>query len=800
MDINGTPYLLLREPSDFVTGSAQFGWNPRRGAFTLRQEQGLRLPQVQAAAALAAWQTARPLVRDPFGQIGRISAAGDRIELDAGRGAEPLLDGDLAPVAAPAGRLTDLSLGGSGRLVATYSDGANAHGLLVFHLGRRWQAGIDLPEAPIRAILDREDRVWCLSAGTLFLAAGEPLPLPYLPDPARFEPLEVNPHPLRLLWQQPLPPGIRPLALAADPQADLGPARLYLLSHDGAGHQQVLTRVLSSDPGLTWDPWELPAGLPFVIDLAPMPGTGRLAALAPREPGAGFARRDCPVLELHQDPVSGMRDVRLVGERFPMRSQVSPRLVSALDGRVRYQAAPEPGEGGSGPIPRELLPLPRPVYPVSAAAELVLGAGGEGLDSGMPDTCWHRIYIDGCIPAGCRLLIDAQAYDRVAVRDPARYVEQPPPLWSPLPSELPAHPGIAPRRPGESGLFEVLLQGRNGRVRQLRGRYLQLRLRMATDGRQTPAIHALRVYYPRFSYQEHYLPEHFRQAETPVEPPGTDPVAANAADVRERLLAAWEGVLTPLEGRVAAAESLLHPDSAPSALLPGLAESLGLRLPSWWPEDRRRRQLRQGCLVQQWRGTYPGLRLALDIATGGAVARGQVVVVESFRLRRTLATILGIAMDDRDHPLTLGTGMSGNSLVGDSLILADDASRDFLALFAPGLTVGDDAAKVADFFDRHSHRVSILLHGPARRDRGLVEEVLAAELPAHLEAGIIETDHPFVLGLAPLLAVDSYLEVTPASKRVTLDDTYLGREGLLANPLALSPRDANATASARPEA
>lgn len=800
MDVNGTPYLLLRESGDFLTDSPQVAWNPRRGALTLRQEQELRLPQVGAAEALAAWQTARPLVLDPFGQTGRISDDGAQVQLDAGRGPEPLLDGDLAPVVAPAGRLTDLSLGGSGRLVATYSDGADTHGLLVFHLGRRWQAILELPEAPIRAVLDREDRIWCLSAGGLLLAAGEPLPLPYRPDPARFEPLEVNPHPLRLLWRQPLPPGTTPLALAADLDAPPGQARLYLLSHDGAGHQRVLTRPLDPDPGLGWDPWALPADLPFVIDLAPMPGTGRLAALAPREPGAGFTRRDCPVLEPHQDLVTGGRGLRLVGERFPMRSLVSPRLVSALDGRVRYQAAPEPGGPGPGPIPRELLPLPRPVYPVSAQAELILGAGGEGLDSGMPGTCWHRVYIDGCIPPGCWLLIDAQAYDQVAARDPARYVEQPAPLWSPLPCELPAHAGLAPRRPGESGLFEVLLQGRNGRVRELRGRYLQLRLRLKGDGRQTPAIHALRIYYPRFCYQEHYLPEHFRQAETPAEPPDTDPVAANAADVRERLLAAWEGVLTPIEGRVAAAESLLHPDSAPAALLPGLAEALGLRLPPWWPEERRRRQLRQGCLVQQWHGTYPGLRLALDIATGGAVARGQVVVVENFRLRRTLATILGIAMDDGDHPLTLGTGMSGNSLVGDSLILADDASRDFLALFAPELAMGDDAAKVADFFDRYGHRVSILLHGPARRDRGLVEEVLAAELPAHLEVSIIETDHPFVLGLAPLLAVDSYLEPSPPPRRVTLDDTYLGREGLLANPLALSPRDANGIQSPRPEA
>jgi phage tail-like protein len=412
-----------------------------------------------------------------------------------------------------------------------------------------------------------------------------------------------------------------------------------------------------------------------------------------------------------------------------------------------------------------------------------------GLDSGRPDTPWHRVYIDGCIPEGCALTLYARAYEDPDARAGLPFVPQPAPLWTPLPSELPFHAGLAPSRPGESGLFEVLLQYPAGAARTLRGRYLQLRLVLEGDGRHTPAIHALRVYAPRFGYQEAYLPELLRQR-AGRDGPGGEAGPANGADVRERLLAALEGMLTPLEGRIAASEALLHAETVPAGLMPGLAGALGLRLPPHWPEPRRRRMLAEGCLLQHWRGTYPGVRLALDIATDGAVARGQVVLVENFRLRRTMATLLGLDMDDRDHPLTLGTGMSGNSIVGDSLILADGDSRVFLALLAPELE-GEDAAAVADFFDRYSHRVSVLLHGPARRERARVEEVLAAELPAHLLWRIVETDHPFVLGLSPLLAVDSFLEATPAPRRAVLDDTYLGREGLLSNAIALSPQDAN---------
>jgi hypothetical protein len=44
------------------------------------------------------------------------------------------------------------------------------------------------------------------------------------------------------------------------------------------------------------------------------------------------------------------------------------------------------------------------------------------------------------------------------------------------------------------------------------------------------------------------------------------------------------------------------------------------------------------------------------------------------------------------------------------------------------------------------------------------------------------------------LGVDTFVETAQAAKRVTLDDTYLGREGVLKNPAAFSPEDINATA------
>ena len=828
MDVNGTPYFLLRGRAELAHGSSAFAWDDRRGAFTLRQAQQLRLPRVPVAAARAAWAAATPLVRDPFGQIARIervdAGAGapdrpdrDHLVVDAGRGFAPLRDEQLRLVGAPdpAPRLVDLALGGSpddARLVLAYSDGAARHGLVLFHLGRRWQQALDpeLPAAPVRAIVAADGAVWCVTATALFYGTGGPLPHDYRPLPQRFEPETINPHPFAAHWSRPLPPDLRPLALCADA------ACLYLLAEDwpgwagdpddgaGLGTQRLLTRRCDPDPTAPWTDWPLAPEVPYAVDLGVL-ADGRLAAPAPREPGdTDFTRRDCPVLELDTHPQTGVRSARLVLERFPRRETGSPRLVTNVEGRVYYQAL---GRGTGAPRPRLLSALPRPELPTAAQVTLRLGARGEGLDSGQPDTAWHRLYIDGCIPPGCRLTLFAKAYNDPGTRAALPYAEQPPPLWSPLGSELPFHASIAPRKPGESGLFEVLLQHRDGAVRTLTGRYLQLRIRMQGDGHHTPAIHALRIYAPRFSYQEAYLPELFRQQASRDPDPDRNQGPANGADVRERLLAACEGLLTPIEGRIATAEALIDPGSAPAELLPGLAATLGIRLPPEWPEDRRRRLLASGCLLQQWRGTWPGLRLALDIASDGGVARGEVVLVEHFRLRRTFATILGLDLDDRDHPLTLGTGLSGNSIVGDSLILADGTSREFLALLAPELapeltaaapaatplgSAPTDAEIVAAFFDRYSHRVSVLLHGPGRARRGAVEAVLATELPAHLGARIVETDRPFVLGLAPLLDIDSFLTTTPPPRRATLDDTWLGHEGVLTNPVALSPRDLNA--------
>ena len=797
MDSYGTKFRLFASASDFATdGRGDCEWDESTQLFRLAVNQRPHIAQADPGTAMLQWQAARPLVADHFGQLGFLSE--DRSQLQyalsyegidsagvvlassestvGGTAAELSLD----PVNAPGGNaFTDLHLGGDGRIALPYSDGATRHGLLVVHLARRWQRSLMLTNRPTRVWVDYLNRIW-LAGDTWFgLYSGEPLPQDYIPQPGRFEPLVINPHPLAEQWRRPLPVDLRLMAMTADEDY------LYLLVlFEPTQSQRLLVRPLADDQNLAFERWDLE--LILDLDEQPLPLITDIAALSPRrlalmvapDPAAPHTR-DIPVLDL---PVEGT--ARLLRRRCPQHSQKSVRFVTGKENTGPQQGS---GDHNSGNIRVHYLSEqgPKPLHRLPQARFMSEGAAGlsRTLDSGDYNTVWHRVYLDACIPPGCKLSVEVKAFDDTRAEG-EDWQLQAAPGWQPIRSELAFYDGrFAPEKPHQ-GLFEVLLQRSTGVVRQIRGRYLKLRLTMQGDGRHSPAIACMRVYFPRFCWQQNYLPEHFHQQQAL----SALPAPANGADLRERLLASFEGMMTPIETGIASAECWLYPMATPARRLPRLAASIGAELPVHWPLVRKRRWLAAQGELQRRKGSFAGLCLALDIATDGALSLGRVVPVENYRLRRTLATILGIDMNDDDHPLTLGTGQSGNSIVGESLILSDEEAQQFLALFAPELAeTAQQRATLEAFFDRYAHRLSVLVHSDARPLRNTIEKLLQQQVPAHIEWKIIETDHPFVPGLSPLLGIDTYLEKQPPWRQVVLGDTYLGREGIMRNHPALSP-------------
>lgn len=272
---------------------------------------------------------------------------------------------------------------------------------------------------------------------------------------------------------------------------------------------------------------------------------------------------------------------------------------------------------------------------------------------------------------------------------------------------------------------------------------------------------------------------------------------ATQADFLSRFLANFEGVLTPLEDRVAGSHLVTDPAVVPAANLEWLAGWIGVGFDPALPEERRRDWLRAAPALARWHGTRRGLALALDIATGGGVRGGEIVVIEHFRLRRLLATLLGVDLAEEHDPLLPGLHKSGNSIVGDTLILSDTETVELLALFREEVATAAEDASVVAFLGRLAHRATVLVHQQVTpQDLGVIRRVAALESPAHTDVRIATATWPLLVGVASLVGVDTYLGPARPARPARVQMSALGMGDVVLGPIALDPRLAGAAASA----
>lgn len=311
--------------------------------------------------------------------------------------------------------------------------------------------------------------------------------------------------------------------------------------------------------------------------------------------------------DLHDDGTA-----TLARDYYPLRLFGGKAIVGTPDGAYY--------DFGDGWI--ALAEQRRPRYALDATHDT------RAFDGREPGCVWNRVLLDACIPPEAELHVWSRAADDLPDLAQAEWRSEPDPILRASGSEQP----FAAPLPAGYATWETLLQSAVGR-------YAQLRLELAGDGRVSPRLRALRLSYPRTSWLHEYLPAAYRED-------------ATSASFLDRFLANLEGLETAIEDRIANAQVLFDPRTAPPATLAWLASWFDVALDPAWSEERRRVFLRNAVQFFAYRGTVAGLeialRLAFDTCSGDEMftrppepwERG-ARIVETFRSRRLPPVVAG---------------------------------------------------------------------------------------------------------------------------------------------------------------
>jgi phage tail-like protein len=793
MNSNGLRFWDLSNASDWLApqSSALLEYTDARRLRLKSTRQSLAPKEDEVQATMQA--QAVPHARDMLGGSAYLDPATQQIMVTGGA------PGTISVFTPQAGdKITDFALGFDG----IFYIAVNGALLLQDRRGRWGDFTLKLQGFNVfRLAADPAGGIWVLNGERTQLARMQGLPLPEVPQkdtaPGVMRPCDDNTDPPRLTKVIALP-SENFVALSTSPSG-----RVALLSWNGS--QGARVRLLTSDCKM---------GAPQAL----MAGTTDAKTPVKFPYSVAFVDEDnlaVLVTGLHEVLVYKLEDLPElfpVGDMYPLAGYTDGPFLHGLDFPPHYPTS---------------LTSSAPLYPISYRS-FAKNAGTFSqrvIDSQQRQTEWHRIYMEAVIPAHCGIRIFLAASDRPeALQDDktpwfehrfgqmfasAPDLSIPTGAWVRYPSELPFHDGVlgCPLEKNKSGLFTVLVQRAGLRVRSLRGRYLGVRIELMGDGLSTPEVASLRIYGSRFSFVKNYLPELYQESvfgsEADQGKPNTADQASTPADFLERFVDNFEGVLTEVEDRVASSYLLTRPESIDEDALPWLANWIGLRFDPAYPKDRRRQMLQEAPGLFENRGTLRGLQQALDVATGGMCSNGSIIVIEEFRLRRTFATILGANLADEHDPLLPGFGASGNSFVGDTLFLGEEHHKEFLALFGAralqGLGARDRAEAekaIHDFYATLAHRVTVLVHNQIQQqDFGLIRRVVELEKPAHVLASVQTATCQFLVGIAALLGVDTYLTHKPEPKPVRVDKSFIGGTDLIRQIPSLDPRFEGASAN-----
>ena len=625
------------------------GWDDRRNELTLapRPERlpptlgdVVLLPAIRRAAAADAYGNVYWIGDDATQLFVRSRGDGSTARFWPDLRAQRPVSTVFAPCLPDPGKPPEyraLAATGDGWLVAATATGIDSFDLIAGGPPLHY----DWPNGAALAVTDLEPRgdcgLWMLAGTTLF-ALDRTLTITARGGSVAevFQPLSGEAHTAAQALAptgfdlSALAPGIAPVAIAALP----------------GGAVAVLSR--SPDLLCIWLPDSAAPPAPIALNFVPHDMVAANVALrggetAFRVLASGGTGNQLAAFKV--EGTGGSLFLDATAEAFPQRRYGGRALVS-VQGNAAYD---------SGPAPQwtRVVEQPRQRFDTSASFFPAV------FDSAMPGVVWDRIRLDGCIPAGSKVMVEARASD-----DPVpsgAWIAQPSPILSRSGSELVAHASAAVVETdvrAQHGTFELLLQ-------HAQGQFLELRLSLSSDGDTSPRLRALRASFPRVSWAEKYLPAFWRE----------DP---ESADFLDRFLANMQGTTSVIESRIIAAQAMFDTRTVSAEALPWLAEWFDVALDPSWDEPRRRAFVAHAVKFFGWRGTMKGLESALALAFGepldttlfgdsDCTCPGAIRIVETYRTRALGRVGAGDSSADADE------------VVHDAGIAERDRWRAFLA-------------------------------------------------------------------------------------------------------------------------
>lgn len=392
--------------------------------------------------------------------------------------------------------------------------------------------------------------------------------------------------------------------------------------------------------------------------------------------------------------------------------------------------------------------------------------GTYRLDGGAFQTEWGRLFLDACVPDGCRVRVHCVTSDDALADLPALPWTPPqgfdgavyrPDLTPPLP------PAALVPAVGEAGYTPVLRRPSGREIAWARpaaddpfetyeapvlaepGRYLWVTLELTGDTRHSPRVKGLRAERPGHDLLRR-LPKTFSR----------DPAVASFL---RRYLALLEGTVEELLDRAEARDVLLDPQATPEELLAWLASFLGLAPDERWPVPAVRELLAEAGGLLRLRGTKATLERFVELYLG----LDDVTILEHWRLRG----LGGALLRDEPSALEAGTVVGENFRVGGAL-----GSEQEQPL----------SGKVEDAFATHAHRFTVIV--PAQlsdEQRAAIGDMLDVHRPAHTLFELCTVGSGMRVGYGLHVGLLSLVGRTGGWEQLRLGG-LLGRDAILGAP------------------